>query len=151
MMNLRAVISLTLTAYVVLAFAVPTPSLGGSSVGRPRILVPRDIDATGSADVSRELQAFVDRVPDGSTVVFRRKAKYRIDDGLRLDARHDLDFKGNGTTLKSRGCQHTDSSFVIGWDTPSDNIRIRGLKLVGNNWKAGGPKSHRSVASRRWE
>lgn len=99
--------------------------------------VPGSINATGSTNVSAQLQNFINTVPDGSTVVFPTDAVYRIDSGLRLDSRHDLIFEGNGATLKASGCQGTDSAFVIGWDRSSSRITIHNFTLLGNNADGG--------------
>lgn len=100
--------------------------------------VPKWIDASGQQDVTRALQKFVDSVPDGSTIVFPDKAFYRLNaHGLRLDNRRDLTLEGNGTKLKSRGCDPDDSVIAIGQRGPSSRITIRDFVLAGDNRRAG--------------
>jgi len=63
------------------------------------IAVPAWIDAAGRSDVTRQLRQFVASVPDGATVRFGRRARYRIDGTLELSGRRDLTLEGNGATL----------------------------------------------------
>lgn len=112
------------------------PSLPPMTPATPPALsveVPEDIDSSGGSDVSAELQAFIDGVPDTRTIVFPTDATYRVDTGLHLDDRHGLYLEGNGTTLLASGCDWTDSNFVIGLDEPSSDITIRGFTLYGEN------------------
>jgi hypothetical protein len=63
--------------------------------------VPSSIDATGSKDVSKEFQAFLATVPNGSTIVFPAGAKYRMEETLTLTDRNGLTFEGNGASIVS--------------------------------------------------
>ncbi len=67
------------------------------------IAVPATIDATGSSDASSALIAFVNTVPDGSTIVFKAGGVYRMDAALKFAHRHNLTFEGNGATLRANG------------------------------------------------
>ena len=97
----------------------------------PEILLPASIDATGATDVSDALGAFVDAVPDGSTIVFRPGGRYRLTRAIRLEARHRLSFMGQGSRLDIAGCDIDDSGFVI--DRGSSDVAIRDLTIVGDN------------------
>lgn len=96
------------------------------------VQVPASIDATGLADASAPLVAFLDSVPDGSTIEFPAGGIYRMDAGLKFLDRHDLTFEGNGATLRSNGDVHEASSLFALW---SDNtgIVIHDFNLVGNS------------------
>jgi hypothetical protein len=95
------------------------------------IHVPGSIDATGESDVSDALSSFIANVPDGSTIVFKDGATYRLDHGLRLTDRHGLTFEGNGATLKATGCLSKASPFELA--DRNDAITIRDFILLGSN------------------
>jgi hypothetical protein len=125
----------TLPPLVTLA-PIPTPA--------PRVepsrsrAVPASIDATGEVDVSVDLQAFVDRVPDGTRIAFPEEGTFLLDErGLHLDGRRGLVFEGNGSTLRTTGCSSEGSAFKIGGGAPSTRIVIRDLAIVGANDRAG--------------
>ena len=103
---------------------------------RPRYSVPGSITADGSRDVSAALQSFIDRVPDGSTIVFPRDATYLLGGhGLTLLDRHRLVVVGYGATLHITGCTERDSAFYVGGS--SRYITIRGFDIVGDNRSGG--------------
>jgi Right handed beta helix region len=105
-----------------------------SDPSSPRYAVPPSIDPTGTTDASAALTAFVDQVPDGSTIVFPAAAVYRMDRGLLLSDRSDLVFDGNGATFRSQGdaaCSRDCSLFYLNAD--NERITIRGFTLVGNS------------------
>lgn len=116
--------------------AVPFGTLLGvepAAAASPAVVqVPASIDATGLADASAPLVAFLDSVPDGSTIEFPAGGIYRMDAGLKFLDRHDLTFEGNGATLRSNGDVHEASSLFALW---SDNtgIVIHDFNLVGNS------------------
>jgi parallel beta helix pectate lyase-like protein len=61
--------------------------------------VPASIDPTGVRDVTAELQAFLDSVPDGSTIDFPAGARYRAEGGVVLENRRGLTLEGHGATI----------------------------------------------------
>jgi hypothetical protein len=108
-------------------------SAARSSVAPRVVTVPVSVDPSGKTDVSAALQRFIDAIPDGSTILFQKRGRYRIDTGIRLDGRHHLVFDGQGAILSSRGCSPTNSPFVLGWWTSSSYITITRFTLQGNN------------------
>lgn len=100
------------------------------------VTVPSKIDATGATDVSAALNAFVRRVPDRSTIVFKAGGTYKLGSAIQLQDRHDLEFKGNGATLRMAGCDVEDSAFLLD-GTPSTRIAIRNFRMIGDNRGAG--------------
>jgi hypothetical protein len=102
------------------------PSSGAS------VIVPESIDSTGTTDASVALTSFLSTVADGSTIVFKAGAIYRMDQGLKFSDRHDLTFEGNGATLKSNGDTHEASSLFALWGG-NTSITIRDFDLVGNS------------------
>ena len=96
------------------------------------VQVPASIDATGLADASAPLIAFLDSVPDGSTIEFPAGGIYRMDAGLKFLDRHDLTFEGNGATLRSNGDVHEASSLFALWSDDT-GIVIHDFNLVGNS------------------
>jgi hypothetical protein len=124
------------------ASARPTPTPAPTPTPRPTpsrsVYVPASIDATGQTNVSREMQRFVDGVPDGSVVRFPAGATYLLeDDGIVVDGRRDLVFTGQDVSLVAMGCDVLDSLFIIGRHRASSGITIDGLTLIGDNQGAG--------------
>ena len=70
----------------------PTPHAAPGRI----VVVPQSIDATGRADDTKALQAFLDRVPDNRVIQFRRGGRYRVDGTLFLRNRHHLTIDGEG-------------------------------------------------------
>ena len=114
---------------------VPAPTPMKASVRiPPGIRVPPDIDSTGATDASAALTAFVDSVPDGSTIVFEAGGIYRMDMGLTFSGRNGLRFEGNGATLKANGpssCTRDCSLFYL--KDGNQGITVRDFYLVGNS------------------
>jgi hypothetical protein len=131
---------LVVTAVIIVA------TLGGSTTagaaGRS-YLVPRSIDRTGSRDVSPRLNQFIRRVPNGSTIRFRRGI-YRVDSAIQLDGRRNLVLEGGGATLRGNGCEVSDSLILVGWGRASSGITIRDFKLRGANPDGGTPSAFHS-------
>jgi len=96
--------------------------------------VPASIDATGTVDASALLARWLETVPDGATIVFKRGGIYRMDRGLKLTRRRDLTLEGNGATLKMNPAATCgrDCSLVY-LARGNRGISIRNFKLVGNN------------------
>jgi len=138
-------------AGLVLLLLVATIGLSLGSAGAPlavaassstppetvrEVKVPSGIDATGATDVSAALNAFLRRVPDRSTVIFKAGTTYKLGTAIRLSGRHDLQLLGNGATLRMAGCDVEDSAFLLD-GTPSTRIAIRNFRMIGDNKGAG--------------
>lgn len=67
----------------------PSPSAGTYAP-------PASIDATGTHDVTAQLQQFLTTIPHGATVNFPAGAKYRIEGELTFRRRNDVVLNGNG-------------------------------------------------------
>lgn len=110
----------------------PTPRPAATPAG---IKVPASIDATGSRDASAALIAFIGRVRDGSTIVFKRGGVYRLNGAIKFAHRRNLTLNGNGATLRSYGSATEAGSLF--WLSSSGGgntgITIKNFKLVGNN------------------
>jgi hypothetical protein len=103
----------------------PTPLPAGTKI------VPASIDATGSADASGPLNAWLRTVPNGSTIAFRARGVYRMNRGLQVHGRQNLTFIGQGATLRSYGNDGWQSSLFI--LTASSGIKVSGFRLIGNS------------------
>lgn len=134
--------------------ALPSASPGtseGPSERQPaplperRVDVPGSIDPTGERDVSAELQRFIDRTEDHTTIVFPVGATYRLaSNGIHVSGRRDLAFVGHGVTLHGRGCDYLDSVFVVGGGgSASFGIIIEGFVIEGSNPQPGTAMAHR--------
>ncbi len=120
------------------------PLSANAAPSRPNLYrVPASIDRSGSTNVSVPLQAFIDSVPDRSTIAFPAGATYLLGgNGIKLDGRRKLFFAGHGAKLKVVGCRDaTNSAFVIGLGNPSSRITIRNFVIAGNNPNGGTPLS----------
>ena len=127
----------------------PTPKPTPRPTTRPKpqatpskpagISVPSSIDATGSRDASAALNAFIGRVKDGSTIVFRSGGVYRLNGPVKFAHRHNLTLNGNGATLKSYGpSTESGSLFWLGsYGGGNSGITIKNFKLVGNSSSPG--------------
>jgi hypothetical protein len=83
------------------ASAVTAGYLLVSSDG-PRVYsVPSSIPAACSRNVEAELSRFIQGVPDGSLVRFRKDGCYGQDETLEVTDRRDLTIDGNGSTIKA--------------------------------------------------
>jgi hypothetical protein len=96
---------------------------------------PSGIDATGSSDVTARLQAFLDSVPDGSTISFPAGARYRVEGTLRLVKRNNLTVIGNGALFYAQTPGDRSRSH---WALEGgSNIVIRTMTIKGANPFAG--------------
>jgi hypothetical protein len=96
--------------------------------------VPSSIDRSGKTNVSNALNAFIAKVPNGSTINFPSGATYLLGgNGIRVDGRSNLIFAGSGVTLKITGCSQADAGFAVGYSKASTGITIRGFTILGDN------------------
>ena len=118
-----------------------SPSNSSPPSPGPTSTAPRTIAADCSVDVSAALQAWLQSVPDGSTILLAKNACYRIESTVEFRDRHDLLVEGNNATLRAftagtggrlaiRGRSH----FAI---VGSTNVTIRDLVVRGANPHAG--------------
>ncbi len=127
----------TSTAKVRVAIASATTAPPPRSAGR--VSVPSSIDATGSTNVASALISFVNSVPDGSTIVFKKGGVYRLNAALKFAHRHNLTLEGNGATLKGVGGTTEASSLLwLGsFGGGNTGIVIRNFILAGNSTTPG--------------
>ena len=106
--------------------ARPPPSARSASWSSPQ-----SIDATGRADDTKALQAFLNRVPNGRVIQFRRGGRYRVDGTLFLRNRHDLTIDGDGATVfaTTRGGRNR----AQWWIKDGSQIVFRNLSVQGAN------------------
>jgi hypothetical protein len=101
------------------------------------VSVPSTIDSTGATNAGPALQSFVNGVPDGSVIVFRAGAVYRMDRGLFLVNRHHLVFEGNGATLRSTGPSTLIAASPLLIDGANSDIVVRNFTIEGSNPRTG--------------
>jgi parallel beta helix pectate lyase-like protein len=114
-------------------------SLRSQGVALPNALrtvtVPRRIDATGRVDVTQQLQAFLNAVPDKCVVKFPHGGRYRVEDTLTLVDKHKVVLKGNGAKLfeTTRGSRGRSLLSVVG----GSDITVLGFQLRGADRRGG--------------
>lgn len=110
----------------------------GAAPAGATVRVPATIDATGASDVSAPLATFLGSVPDGATVVFPARGRYRVEQSLVLRQRHGLTILGNGSTVFATTRVPRDrSQWVL---INSSRIVFRNLVVVGAHKNAGTTK-----------
>jgi hypothetical protein len=107
-----------------------------SPTGRPVASVPGWLDATGEVDVTADLQWFLDRVPDGTAVVFPAGARYRVDGTLWLVQRNGLRLEGNGATVFA-GSVTDDSGRSLWRVRDSVGVTFQGFVIQGAHPRPG--------------
>ena len=98
--------------------------------------IPASIDATGSKDVSAELNAFIRNAPNGSTIVFKAGGTYRLGEVVRVLGKKRITLEGNGATLKLTGPIDFFGAGIF-VEQLSEDITIRDLTIVGQHAAAG--------------
>lgn len=100
--------------------------------------IPGSIDSTGDLDVTAQLQAFIDSVPDGSTILpaGATPARYRCEGSLKLLGRNDLTFDLGGlvTTFHETHGAGTASQVRVrsSWFMyDCQRLVLRGMKTFG--------------------
>lgn len=99
----------------------------------PPYMPPATVDATGTTDATDALLAFIDSVPDGSTIAFPAGANYRIDGTLDIQYRHNLTFEGNGARFFARSLgdrTRRHFRFLGGSDIVVRDVVVVGASLV---------------------
>ena len=93
------------------------------------------IDATGGADVTAELQALIDRTPNGGVVRLQPGGRYRVEGTLLLVDRQRLTIDGNGARLfaTTTGGERRSHLRVVG----GTDLVVRDLEIIGANPHAG--------------
>ncbi len=94
-----------------------------------------EIDATGAADVTAELQALFDRTPDGDVVRLVAGGAYRVEGTIVLRDRHDLVIDGNGARIfaTTTGAPDRCQIKIHG----GSGLKVRNLEIQGANPYAG--------------
>jgi hypothetical protein len=100
-----------------------------ASVAASQDVAADAMDATGATDVTAELQALIDRTPDGGVVGLQAGGAYQVEGTLVLEERHRLRIEGNGarifaTTVGDGSRSHL--RIVGGSDLVVRNLEIRG-------------------------
>jgi hypothetical protein len=126
----------------------PKPSATAEPPSGSSYPVPASIDATGGSNVTAALKAFVNSVPDGSTITFKSSAVYRLDTALQFSRHHRLTLDGNGATLTAGGGTSEVNSLIwVGsYGGGNTDITVRDFNLVGNSSAPGVYQSGREGA-----
>jgi hypothetical protein len=99
------------------------------------------IDATGVTDVTADVQALLDRTPDGGVVQLEREGDYRVEGTLVLEERHDLRIEGNGARIFATSTADRTRSHlkIVG----GSDLVVHDLEIHGANPHAGlGDQAH---------
>lgn len=103
--------------------------------------MPASIVGDCSADVTADLQSWLDSTPDNARLMLRRRACFRIEGTLKLVDRHDLVVDGLDATLKattrgSGGRLQVRARSQVNI-VNSRNVTVRNLNVHGANPDAG--------------
>ncbi|MGY2083161.1 hypothetical protein [Blastococcus sp. SYSU DS0539] len=102
--------------------------------GLPQHVVPADIAADCSTDVTAPLNQWLAGVPDRSEVLFAEQACYRVDGSLVLEGRSDLVIEGNGATFRAGVEVPTRETNRAQWHLNyGRGLVLRDMTLVGMN------------------
>jgi len=130
-----------------LALGLASPPVAVAALDEYR--VPITVDATGATDATPSLNAFIQSVPDGSTIAFPPASHYRIEGTIFLFRRQNLTFKGNGAeffaTTDGSGTQPPSVEYARLWPrrrsqwaaVGSSGITWRNVVVRGANPSAG--------------
>jgi Right handed beta helix region len=133
--------SLVAAGWVVATIAGPVAVVPAASAGARDVRTPGVIDATGATDVTADLQALMDRTPDGGVVQLEREGDYRVEGTLVLDERHDLRIEGNGARIFATSTADRSRSHlkIVG----GSDLVVHNLEIHGANPHAGlGDQAH---------
>ncbi len=86
---------------MVLWCMVPSVDTVSAANGTVSFDVPDTIPADMARDVTGDLQAFIDGVPDHSVIKFPQGAEYLIEGTLKISDREGLTIEGNGSLFRS--------------------------------------------------
>ena len=92
-------------------------------------------DATGTVDATADLQALIDRTPDGGTVHLEEGGNYRVEGTLRLVNRHNLRIEGNGARIFATTVGHLHRRHIS--IVNGSGLVVRNLEIHGANPYAG--------------
>jgi len=105
--------------------------------------IPASIPADLSVDVTAQLNEFFAAVPDGSTIIFPKEGRYRIDGTVLIENKKEITIEGNGVLLRAfePGEDHGKQENYQGWRrtrnrahvriSGSENIVVRDLEVHG--------------------
>ena len=123
--------------------ALVSPTSIDSASGAEVVTVPASITANCTRDVSGELNTFLARVPNGSTVNFPAGACYRVDRTVTVSGKTGLVLAGHGARLQRLTPTPHDLSYPnanpilrLGRLTRS---RVVGFKILGINMRSNVP------------
>lgn len=107
---------------------------GASPAAARSYHVPRGISGNCSTDVTEALRAWIASVPNHSTLVFARRACYRIEGTIQISDRTGLNFEGHGSTFRSFDPPADQRAL---WRVWQSRVVFRNMTLIGS-YAAGG-------------
>ena len=119
----------------VIASATPVVPSGSHPSATPAI---HDYpgDATGSSDVTEDLQRFIDGVPDGSVIRFRQGGEYQLDCTVWISHRNGLTFDGQGSRFFVPSGVDCPSQTIWRFNAGGRHV-IRNMTIEGNHPEPG--------------
>jgi hypothetical protein len=110
---------------------------GSTSTSPGGYQVPPGIPSNCSRDVTAALSAWIQTVPDNSTVMFPMNGCYRIDGTLKIVNRTGLVLAGNDTTLNGKYHKGKEGALPHIGVYGSRNISFMSITVTGSNPHAG--------------
>ncbi|MDQ4145909.1 MAG: hypothetical protein M3198_19615 [Actinomycetota bacterium] len=138
-------IAVLVLAALVLVFRTLSAGPNQTDTTRSRIFdIPTSIASDCSKDVAAELNQFLTRVPDGSTVQLAAGGCYAQSRPVRLDDKKNVTLDGRGAALQNRalndGRVNSPNLLLL----RGRNLTVKNLALIGN-FQLQGPRSQARV------
>jgi Right handed beta helix region len=134
--------SLVAAGWVIATIAGPVADVpAATAAGARDARTSAVIDATGATDVTADVQALLDRTPDGGVVQLEREGDYRVEGTLVVEERHDLRIEGNGARIFATSTADRTRSHlkIVG----GSDLVVHDLEIHGANPHAGlGDQAH---------
>ncbi|MEO6469714.1 MAG: right-handed parallel beta-helix repeat-containing protein [Acidimicrobiia bacterium] len=114
--------------------SIPANALGSRLRAPSIVSVPSEIDATGSRDVTAELNTFLASRSAGTTIAFPARGRYRIEGVVIVSAMTDVTIEGHGSTLfattDGRGGPPPFFNYRLHWPRLREHVEIRDSERV---------------------
>ena len=130
---MKAVLLAAVSSFVLACSVDAAPVANAQEESSKVLTVPDSITADLSTDVTAELNAWLAKVPDGSTIQFPEGARYRVEETVLIQNKNNLTIKGNGVLFRAYdpGEEHNKKTSYTGWKHTRSRAHIRITECQG--------------------